>query len=146
MDIPSFGNRQVGAEYTLRPGGYAIIVNEQKHVACVATPMGLYLPGGGQDPGETPELAAIREVLEECGCTIKLGQRLGVADEFAFGKAENTYFQKRCTFFLAKLIEKVAPGEADHQLTWVPLQESVLQLNHGSQRWAVGEAIRVLRS
>jgi 8-oxo-dGTP pyrophosphatase MutT (NUDIX family) len=35
------------------------------------------LPGGGIDPGETPEEAVIREILEETGFTVKMKRLVG---------------------------------------------------------------------
>ena len=34
------------------------------------------IPGGGIEPGETPSQTAVREVLEETGCLIKLDRKL----------------------------------------------------------------------
>lgn len=34
------------------------------------------LPGGGIDPGEKPEAAALREAVEETGCTVKLKRKV----------------------------------------------------------------------
>jgi hypothetical protein len=60
--IPEFGILDPGATYMLRPGGYAVILTAARDVAAVSTSQGLMLPGGGQDDGESPEDAAIREV------------------------------------------------------------------------------------
>lgn len=35
------------------------------------------LPGGGIDPGEAPESAVVREILEETGFTVKVGRLVG---------------------------------------------------------------------
>ncbi|MFO0960214.1 MAG: NUDIX domain-containing protein [Isosphaeraceae bacterium] len=86
--IPEFGTASPGAEYALRPGGYAIIFRASGEVAVVATPIGLALPGGGQEPGEAPESAAAREAAEECGLQIEVGRRVGVADELVYADAE----------------------------------------------------------
>jgi 8-oxo-dGTP diphosphatase len=71
--IPEFGCPATGVEYILRPGGYAVIFSPDGEVAVVATSLGLALPGGGQQAGESPEDAAIRETREECGLRIVLG-------------------------------------------------------------------------
>jgi len=39
---------------------------------------GWTLPGGGLEPGEEPEDAVVREVEEETGYTVRLGERLGI--------------------------------------------------------------------
>jgi 8-oxo-dGTP pyrophosphatase MutT (NUDIX family) len=100
------------------------------------------LPGGGQDDGESPEDAAIREVKEECGLRINIGRRIGVADELVYAAAERTHNRKRCTFFLADLVGGDAVGESDHKLMWLPLRDAAVSLLHESQRWAVVETDR----
>lgn len=35
------------------------------------------LPGGGLDPGETPEHGVIREILEETGCSVQILRKVG---------------------------------------------------------------------
>jgi 8-oxo-dGTP pyrophosphatase MutT (NUDIX family) len=140
--IPEFGVVAPGAEYRLRPGGYAVIFRATGEVAAVSTPLGLALPGGGQDGDEPPEEAAVREVREECGLHVALGRRIGVADELVFAADDRTYYRKRCTFFLATITGRAGPGEPDHALVWLPPRDAVARLLHGSQRWAVSEACR----
>ncbi|MPV36945.1 NUDIX domain-containing protein [Georgenia subflava] len=41
---------------------------------------GWTLPGGGMEPGETPQETAVREVLEETGFTVTLDDLLGVTN------------------------------------------------------------------
>jgi 8-oxo-dGTP pyrophosphatase MutT (NUDIX family) len=140
--IPEFGIARSGEAYVLRPGGYGVLFSAGGEVATVSTPWGLALPGGGQDEGERPEEAAIREVEEECGLRIVLGARLGVADELVFAADEGKHFRKRCTFFLGEVIGRTGAGEADHELRWLSPQDAMVLLLHGSQRWAVSEAYR----
>jgi 8-oxo-dGTP pyrophosphatase MutT (NUDIX family) len=140
LSIPEFGIAASGVAYVLRPGGYAVLFSATGEVATVSTPLGLALPGGGQDEGERPEDAAIREVEEECGLRIVLGPRLGVADELVFAADEGKHYRKRCTFFLGEVIGTSGTGEPDHELLWLSPQDAMAMLLHESQRWAVSEA------
>lgn len=144
-DIPEFGTPVAGADYMLRPGGYALIFNTSGEVAVVSTPNGLMLPGGGQNPGETPEVAALREVEEECGLQIRLGDCIGTADELVFAAGDQTHYRKRCTFFSAELVARSSLGEQDHTLFWLSPLDAAEKLRHESQRWAVVQARRRTR-
>lgn len=58
-----------------RPTARAIIIQGDKIALLERTRQGNYyfvFPGGGIDPGETPEEAAVREALEETGLEIAL--------------------------------------------------------------------------
>ena len=138
--IQTFGFHDASVEYRLRPGGYAIVIRDDGCVAVVLTPSGPMLPGGGQEADESPEVAVVREVIEECGLRIELKRRIGVADELAVAADEIKHYRKRCTFFTAEVVERVGDGEADHELVWMPMGEAVASLMHGSQRWAVKRA------
>jgi 8-oxo-dGTP pyrophosphatase MutT (NUDIX family) len=129
--------------YVLRLGGYAVILDGDGLVATVATPGGIWLPGGGQNVGETAAEAAVREAAEECGLRIALGACLGTVDQLAYADSERTYFRKRCTFFVARPIGTTTAVESDHTLTWRLPEEAVALLSHESQRWAVAEACRI---
>jgi 8-oxo-dGTP diphosphatase len=141
--IPEFGRPVPGAEYVLRPGGYVVLFNAVGEVAVVATPKGLALPGGGQETGESPEEAAIRETLEECGLRVTLAGPVGTADELVFAADEARHYRKRCTFFLGAGAKKRGPGEPNHELLWLALARARAELLHESQRWAVAEAARL---
>jgi 8-oxo-dGTP pyrophosphatase MutT (NUDIX family) len=138
----TFGIAAPGADYILRPGGYAIFFNAAREVAIVSTPSGLVVPGGGQNEGERPEDAAVREVEEECGLRILLGRRLGIVDELVFAADEGKHYRKRCTFFLAEVMSASGRAEADHELLWMSPRDAAAKVHHASQRWAVSEAIR----
>ncbi len=138
--ILQFGEPVAGIGYALRPGGYAIIEGPGATIAVVSTSRGYFLPGGGQDEDESPAEAAVREAYEECGLRIRILRCIGVADEFVYALDEARYFRKRCTFFTAELLRQNGPGEADHHLVWIAADVARVQLEHGSQRWAVDEA------
>jgi 8-oxo-dGTP diphosphatase len=138
--IPEFGTTVSGEDYILRPGGYIIVRNSQGEIAVVATPQGFFLPGGGQEDGESPAQAAVREANEECGLLVRLRELLGTADELVFAASEEKYYRKRSAFFSAELIRCDKGGEADHQLMWMRVEEAVTRLSHKSQTWAVMKA------
>jgi len=142
--IPEFGMAVPGMTYILRPGGYAVIFNEAGEVATISTPTAWVLPGGGQEAGEAPDKAAIREAKEECGLDIVIGDFLGVADELVYATEAQMHYRKRCSFYVAKVASRSGAGEPDHKLTWLPPREAESRLRHESHRWAVSEASRLL--
>ena len=139
--IPAFGPREPGASYRLRPGSYGIIRDGEGNVAVVLTPVGTFLPGGGEYPGETPEETLRREAREECGFSVRVLRAIGVADEFIYSAAEESFFRKRGTFFEAAVEAgpRVAP-EPGHELRWVARDDACALLSLESQRWALVRA------
>ena len=142
--IPEFGTVVPGAHYVLRPGGYLVVRNSEGAIAVLSTPQGLFLPGGGQERGESPAQAALREADEECGMRVRLEGLLCTADELVFAASEATYYRKRGVFFKAELVRHGKGGESDHRLIWMAMEEAAARLRHRSQAWAVMEAIRTL--
>jgi 8-oxo-dGTP diphosphatase len=140
--ILQFGDVTAGADYVLRPGGYAVIFDDAGRIAVVETPDMFALPGGGQDPGESPAAAAMREAIEECSLTIRLETPLGVADELVYFEVERRYYRKRCTFFTAHAENRGGACETGYALHWFTPDDAIERLDHGSQRWAVSEALR----
>lgn len=62
----------------LRPAAYCVIIEDGKLLLSHWVGGAWTLPGGGMDPGEHPEAAALREVTEETGYVAELTGLLGV--------------------------------------------------------------------
>jgi 8-oxo-dGTP diphosphatase len=138
-DVPSFGRAPPGVACRERPGGYALLFRDGA-VAVVATKQGLFLPGGGQEAGEGPLEAAVREVLEECALHVEIEALVAVADELVDAPLDGGFLRKRCAFFAARVLGAEAGRAPEHEVRWIPVAEAVRGLAHGSQRWAVGQA------
>ena len=86
----------------------------------------LETPGGGIEPGETPEHAAIREIEEECGLLSTIVMLIGeVKDAYNLIHRSNHQY-----YFYAKVIGKGkqhwTPQEHTliHQLHWLTLEDA----------------------
>ena len=62
--VPQFGERRAGRTYADRPAAFGILERDERiAVVRIAKPDGatwIDLPGGGVDPGETPEEGVVR--------------------------------------------------------------------------------------
>jgi 8-oxo-dGTP pyrophosphatase MutT (NUDIX family) len=81
----------------------------------------LEIPGGLVDPGDTPEKAAARELLEETGYQAKKWVKIGVV------KPNPALFNNRCYTFLAQDIKKASAPKLDQtediEVVLIPLKD-----------------------
>jgi 8-oxo-dGTP pyrophosphatase MutT (NUDIX family) len=104
----------------------------------------LALPKGHVDPGETPEVTAVREVREEAGVVGTLREKLG----------DVRYFYMRGGRRIAKVVSfyllDYAAGEVeDHDnevelARWMPLEEAVRALTYKGERDMASRALQRL--
>jgi ADP-ribose pyrophosphatase YjhB (NUDIX family) len=77
--------------FDTRVGAYGLIVRENRvllaHWNLLPNEAGWTLPGGGLEQGEDPATAAVREVYEETGFTVRLDELLGL-DSLHYGAHE----------------------------------------------------------
>jgi 8-oxo-dGTP pyrophosphatase MutT (NUDIX family) len=134
-----FGIRSETLPHTTRAGAYAVLSNAEGLVAAVRGDHGLLLPGGGLEPFETPLEAVHREVREELGRRIILGERLGQAIQYfvSGGYCQALY----ATFYAAELGEVISTAH-EHELEWV----AVDQLFHAHHAWATNKHLRRMTS
>lgn len=125
-----FGERLPGAAYRHREGAYAVVLDGRGNAALVEAPaahgdtLGLFLPGGGIEPGETPEECIRRECLEETGREARVGEYLCTGEEYLYAPSDRTHLHVIGRCYLTQLGERVQdPIERDHTLKWVPVRD-----------------------
>jgi 8-oxo-dGTP pyrophosphatase MutT (NUDIX family) len=117
-----------------RPAAYVVVPGAGGSVAAVATGLGLFLPGGGAWPGESPEQTARRECLEELAREVRFtgGSRSAVQHFSVDGR----HVRMEAVFLGAEFVgEAVGPGE--HELRWATAREAD-RFFHASHAWAAG--------
>lgn len=144
---PQFGTALEGRSYADRPAAFGLAERDGLIAAVRVAPEGfepwIDLPGGGVDPGETPEVAAVRELGEETGLKVRPVQAFARADQH-FINTDGVAFNNRQTFFTLEVLAE-APGlkvEDDHTLIWLDPRDAITQLRHDSHAWAVAAWLR----
>lgn len=148
MDIITFGEKEDGKEYILRPAVYCIMFDSQKDkIAIIQTSDGKYfLPGGGIEKNETHEECLKRESLEEMGMDIEVGQFVGCARRYFYSTNEYKYYLSEGYFYLCATGRQISePTEEDNFLKWIEPIQAIVNLFHEHQSWAVNEALRQLK-
>jgi 8-oxo-dGTP diphosphatase len=134
----TFGIKNERLPLLVRTCAYAVVTNEEGRVAAVLDGDKLFLPGGGIEAGETASDAVHREVAEELGRSVTLGECLG--ETLQYSLYEGCCYELRATFFRAAFLD-AQRGESvaethEHELLWVAPEE----LHHPCQAWAAGVA------
>lgn len=110
-------------------------------LVCVGPRRRWQLPKGLVDPGETPELTALREVREEAGIDTELVAPLDTVEYWFYAEeqGERVRFHKRVHFFLLRFR---GGSVADHdyevlEARWVPLADAGKMLAFANERAVV---------
>jgi GNAT superfamily N-acetyltransferase len=102
----------------------------------------LYLPGGGIERGESPELAQVREAREECGLEVEVDSVLCRAGEFCKASDREYYFEQDGWFFRCSLVKDHGDqSDFSHTFTWVAPGSAMARMGRASHRWAVHLAL-----
>lgn len=136
--IRRFGDARVpGQHYTRRYGAYAIILSGTRVLLThQAWPEDDWqLPGGGIDPGESPNQTLRREVLEETGWRVRPLRRLGAFRRFCYMPDYDLWAEKLCTIYLAQGLRRIGPPtERGHRAEWLPLPVALARLGNDGDR------------
>jgi 8-oxo-dGTP diphosphatase len=134
--VPVFGEPLAGREHRPRAAVYAVIRDAERRVAAVRTSLGLLLPGGGLERGETIVECLKRELREECARPVAIDRQIGLALEY-FETTEGA-FEGRHVFFEARFVGG-ANGVAEYELVWLEPESARELLHHRSHGWALDQ-------
>jgi 8-oxo-dGTP diphosphatase len=132
--VPVFGAPLEGREHRPRAAVYAVIRDAAGRIAAVKTSLGLLLPGGGLERGETLVECLRREVREECARPVAIDRQIGLALEF-FETLEGA-FEGRHVFFEGRFVGE-PNGTPEYELVWLEPAEAKAGLHHRSHAWAL---------
>jgi ribosomal protein S18 acetylase RimI-like enzyme/8-oxo-dGTP pyrophosphatase MutT (NUDIX family) len=138
MDVRRFGEPAAGQPYVVRPSAFVIVSDGSGAIALVRTGEGVFLPGGGVEPGESAEAAARRETREECAFDVVIGGEIGRAAYLVHSRQESTCFEKRSLFFYGARGEP-CPSAPEHEVLWVASSDALERITRPAHRWALEE-------
>ncbi len=132
-------------------GGVAFQINGGKaEIAIISAKPSLrwQLPKGIIDKGETPEIAALREVREEAGIETELLSEIETIEYWYVGEngSERVRFHKLVHFFLLRYI---GGNVADHdyevaEARWVKLDEAIKMLVFKGEKVVAEKAVKLI--
>ena len=105
---------------------YALIINKDNELL-VEDPSeegGKYwFPGGGLKDKEIPEIALAREVKEETGLEIEVGQQIAYLEYCYYHNKLHQNFRCKSKFFFCKLISDTKDTFGDVKTKWLKLEQ-----------------------
>ena len=102
------------------------------------------LPKGHLEDGETPEDAAVREVLEETGIHGSIVASLGTID-FWFMADDRRIHKTVHHYVLEALDDELSDADAEvAEVAWVPLDEVASRLRYPDERRLVSQVLEVV--
>ena len=138
-----FGSK-TPVSYHDRRGAYVLPVDAGLF-GVVRIPKGLFMIGGGIEPGESEEDCISRECAEETGWSVRIDSFLCSAETYTVHSRLGPFHPIQ-SYYLGTLL---APDrkriETDHVLVWLRPEELCGRMFSEMQNWAVEEAARRFR-
>ena len=125
------------ADYYERPGAYIVPERDGK-IGLIKSKGGYCFIGGGLENGESDCECLRREVMEETGYSVEIGELFATAEQYKPDQTDIGYFHPIQYYYTGKLIEKIAdPVESDHELEWVSIEETKGKVSLAMHEWAL---------
>jgi 8-oxo-dGTP pyrophosphatase MutT (NUDIX family) len=104
-------------------------------------------PKGKIEPGESPEEAAVREVLEETGLFVNLLRPVAEVWYAYYWPPRRRNYHKRVTYYLANPVSGRLRAESGfEEVRWVSRREAMMLLSWPNDKDVVGKAFEAVRS
>ena len=138
--LKQFGEKLPGRDYRPRTAGYGVLMRDGR-IACARIGYDNFkydLPGGAVDPGETPEIAVVREFGEETGLKVEVARPITDLLHY-FIHDDGTAYNNHCHFFEMRQTGDIpeARCEPDHELVWLEPMQTLANLKNEGYAWAV---------
>ena len=131
-----FGQCDESMIYFDRPGAYLFACQNGK-IAVVQTQKGLFLPGGGLEPGESDETCILREAAEETGCKARVGKFLCSAETYSVHERIGPFHPVQ-SYYTGSLDDIPGePSEPGHRLVWLTPEEYRRNMYLEMQKWVL---------
>lgn len=104
----------------------------------------LQIPKGMLELGESLEMAALREVEEESGCSASLLSLLGVGEwDYEY---QGSPFREVCHFFMMTAADlNLGPHDTEFEcVEWIPLRDAPQRMRYDLERELINKAVAVL--
>jgi 8-oxo-dGTP pyrophosphatase MutT (NUDIX family) len=124
-------------EYTAAGG---VVINSEGRVLLLRRPSRdeIRLPKGHIDPGETAEIAAMRETVEESGCCADLTILADLGEQVVEFEYNGRHYRRQERYFLMQTDngEPTSGGEAEFIPAWLTWEEAAVSLSYeAEQEW-----------
>lgn len=122
--------------YIPRPGAYGVVFNEKNQILLLKEQSGYFLPGGGQDPGESMYQALKREFQEELRCEVQNAWPLMAADDCRWSPFYKQHFQIQGHYYWVDLdLNQNLIPEQEVEICWTDLPHAEELLTRENETW-----------